>query len=128
MTEAKLTKLQKFILGLVIFTGLSHIMYSYGWDSEILGLNLGFWFVVNGIGYFVLAYLRYFHNGPEVHTLNLSYVLGAWTAGSILAWAIFHTSSDGYDTLLDASLINKSVEFIILVLLFLDIRNKSSST
>lgn len=114
------TQNQKLVTALVIFTGLSHIIFSFGWDSDILGINLGVWFVINGIGYLVLLYFLYFGNQFQEYRELIRYILVTWTLGSIIAWAVFHTSSDRYDTLLDASLINKSVEVAILLFLYLD--------
>jgi len=125
--KSGLSLYQKIVTGLTVFTALSHIIYSYGWDSQILGINLGVWFVVNGLGYLILVYALYFGGHFKENNELIRYLLASWTFGSILAWALFHTRSNRYDTLLDPSLINKSVEVLILVFLYLDQRNTSHS-
>lgn len=115
-----LTSNQKLVTFFVWFTALGHIMYSYGWDTSILGINLMYWFILNGVGFLTFWYLLYYSNRFEEQKETIRYLLGGWTLGSIIAWAIYHTASSRYNTLLDASLINKFDEVLLLVFLYYD--------
>ena len=121
----KLTGYQKWVIGLTIFTALGHLIYSYGWENSILGINLGVWFIINGTVYLLILYILYFSSRFEDNRNMIRYTLAGWTLGSIIAWILFHTSSVRYTTLLDASLINKTVEVLILVFLYLDMKSSS---
>jgi len=121
-----LTLNQKLVTFFTLFSALGHIMYSYGWDTDILGINLGYWFVLNGIGFCGFLYFLYFSDRFEEKKEVIRYLLAGWTVGSIIAWALFHTASARYNTLLDASLINKFDEVFLLIFLYLDKREITS--
>ncbi|MCH8906172.1 MAG: hypothetical protein IH840_03700, partial [Candidatus Heimdallarchaeota archaeon] len=53
---------------------------------------------------------------------RLKMVLGGWTIGSIVGWLLFHPGS-----YLDSSLLNKVIEVILLVFLFLESREATTT-
>ena len=112
MSYSTLTGDQKLVTVFTVLTGLMHLLFFSQWlDDEALGMNLGYLFVINGLGYFVLLYLLYF--GDQIADKNLvRYGLGAWTLGTILGWLLFHPGD-----LIDQSISNKVIEVLLLVFL-----------
>ena len=109
---------------MTILTALMHLAFSPMFmDDDLLGLiKLGIGFIINGIGYFLIIVLLSFTGAIAENKNRLKMVLGGWTIGSIVGWLLFHPGS-----YLDSSLLNKVIEVILLVFLFLESREATTT-
>lgn len=115
-TYSELTGHQKLVTVFTVLTAFMHLAFSFQWkDDDAFGMNLMVLFLINGIGYAVFLYLLYFDSSINLDKTIARGLLGAWTVGTIIGWLLEHPGD-----LLDSSLMNKVMEVLLLVFLYLD--------